>query len=1035
MHKIQSGKKWWTLCLVMLISIAAPLLPYLQTTASASGVQLLDNQMENVCLSENCGSLNITLNLPNGVTAAAETVSAKRVQQVDNGGKLDNFNLVHTGGNTWESGNIFLTGSNSHCDVDDAAKSRTVFNVTVTGPATGSANNLTTCRTNVTLTINTVGKGAKATTGSIAGTLKSPVIAGGDVGICPTGTSVEITNKKTNVLISNGKVLLDNKGHYDSGQIPPGVYHVAARCSYPAYQSTADVSGDVTVVAGKAANGDLKGNAITRDATVGTGISPDAATKPQKDIATCDNTAGILSWIVCPIIDIMTHSVDGIYAYVIQPLLKTNPLPLDTNQPNYKVWSSFRIIGDIFLVIALLVIVFGQSIGGGLIDAYSAKKILPRLLAAAVLINISYYLVALAVDVSNIIGGGIQSLLLTPFSSAKVGIRVGDGAAGIGLTATVASIWAGVTATGATAAAGAAAAATAAAAEASAAGGAAVVAGGSLLSGLLPAFLLFILLPALLIIVAILAVVIFREGLILLLVLTSPVAFALYCLPNTEQYFRKWWDLLVKTLLVYPIIAVLFALGNIFAITITNSSGFGGPLKPLIGIVALFVPLFLIPFAFKLAGGILGRLHEIISTGGKRGIEGVKGNPNDQNSLRNQAKFKMNDALTTRQERAYNGLKAPGNSWAKRRLGSAIGVGNIQARRARYNKAGASLMADQIATGDDTNVRDTLIAWDPTGNGGAGGWYRRMDMENGHAVAGASAVYKDKTQGQEAHNKAMSLWGGNKSYMQEAMYYEWKKTGFEGAKMERIESQYGQILAENGFSGDEGTALMKGVTFKHQGDSLSGKHSSFKQDKKTGQWGWERDGVAYANEWGRRVDTYGAGKQDEKSYKDMTTDYVDMSNAITELGNSTPMAGADHVFTEGRFKGKTRGQVEEARSIIERVATVVDPDQRQSGVQVKPPEAAGEHGDGSGPQGGGFGISSAPVEVQKAAGGLTSTVQGIMAGEGRRAVTASGRQYAEASPGAPQGGSRSSASQSGSGGSGIVKPGDKDFKIPPGSRP
>jgi hypothetical protein len=619
----------------MLISVAAPLLPYFQTAASASGVQLLDDQMENVCASNNCGSLSITLNLPSGVTASAETVSAKRVQQVDNGGKLDNFDLKHTGGNTWESGNIFLTGTNSHCDVDEAAKSRTVFNITVSGDATGSANNLTTCRTNVTSTINTVSKGAKATTGSIAGTLKSPVIAGGDVGNCPTGTSVEITNKKTKVLISSGKVLLDNKGHYDSGQIPPGVYHVAARCSYPAYQSTADVGGDVTVVAGIAANGDLKGDAITRDATVGTGTNPDATTKPQKDVATCDNTAGLLSWIVCPVIDILTHSIDGIYAYVIQPLLKTNPLPLDTNQPNYKVWSSFRIIGDVFLVIALLVIVFGQSIGGGLIDAYSAKKILPRLLAAAVLINISYYIVALAVDVTNIIGGGIQSLLLTPFSVAKEGIRVGDGAAGIGLTATVAAVWAGVTTVGAAGAA--AAGATAVAAET-----ATVVAGGTLLSGLLPAFLLFILLPALLIIVAILAVVIFREGLILLLVLTSPIAFALYCLPNTEQYFRKWWDLLLKTLLVYPIMALLFALGNIFAITITNAAGFGGPLKALIGIVALFVPLFLIPFAFKLAGGILGRLHEIISTGGKRGIEGVKGNPNDQNSLRNQAKFKMN---------------------------------------------------------------------------------------------------------------------------------------------------------------------------------------------------------------------------------------------------------------------------------------------------------------------------------------------------------------------------------------------------------
>ena len=51
-----------------------------------------------------------------------------------------------------------------------------------------------------------------------------------------------------------------------------------------------------------------------------------------------------------------------------------------------------RSIANIIIIFALLAVVFSQSIGGGMIDAYTAKKIMPRLLAAAIFVNISIYL-------------------------------------------------------------------------------------------------------------------------------------------------------------------------------------------------------------------------------------------------------------------------------------------------------------------------------------------------------------------------------------------------------------------------------------------------------------------------------------------------------------------------------------------------------------------------------------------------------------------------------------------------------------------
>jgi hypothetical protein len=301
--------------------------------------------------------------------------------------------------------------------------------------------------------------------------------------------------------------------------------------------------------------------------TGGAGIAyADPTTTPTdgSDAPGCEDSGYALSWIMCKVIAGLADTVDWIYGSLVQPLLQINPVDInnDSNDPShtYAIWSNFRVYGDIFLVIALLVIVFGESIGGGMIDAYSAKKILPRLLIAAILINLSIYLIALAVDVTNVVGDGLNNLLQAPF---KAQINSNDFYVlhmikATGATGSVLTVGAIV--------------------------GIAFKAQAGF-DGLMY-FLVIALVPALFIFLAIMATVILRRGLILLLIFLSPIAFALYCLPNTEKYFRQWWDTLFKALLVYPIIAAMFAMGNILSVVISSStSGIAGSLATLIGLV------------------------------------------------------------------------------------------------------------------------------------------------------------------------------------------------------------------------------------------------------------------------------------------------------------------------------------------------------------------------------------------------------------------------------------------------------------------
>ena len=70
-----------------------------------------------------------------------------------------------------------------------------------------------------------------------------------------------------------------------------------------------------------------------------------------------------------------------------------------------------RNIANIIFIIAFIFVIYSQLTSMG-ISNYGIKRMLPKIIVAAILINLSYYICAVLVDTSNIIGAQLQNLLV-----------------------------------------------------------------------------------------------------------------------------------------------------------------------------------------------------------------------------------------------------------------------------------------------------------------------------------------------------------------------------------------------------------------------------------------------------------------------------------------------------------------------------------------------------------------------------------------------------------------------------------------------
>jgi hypothetical protein len=312
--------------------------------------------------------------------------------------------------------------------------------------------------------------------------------------------------------------------------------------------------------------------------------------------------AGVLAFILCPVTQLIVSATDFIEKNLIIPYLTVSPLSPDPSNAIYRLWDSVRNIANVLFIVAFFMVIFSQATSVGLSN-YGIKRLLPRLAIVAIGTNLSYYLVAFVIDAFNVMGAGVGELVMSV-------IIQGGGGSGADSTGSIFGVLA--------------------------VGLAAVIFTGGAALGWLFSLLGIVFL---IILVAVVTLVL-RQMLILMLVILSPLAFVAWLLPNTEKYFTKWRELLIKLLMMYPLIVLLFAIGKIVAALLTSgdielatgaagSEGVTSAIKLVLSTFAAALPLVLIPATFAAGGTMISKLYNGIQNRGQTAQKalGDKGKP------------------------------------------------------------------------------------------------------------------------------------------------------------------------------------------------------------------------------------------------------------------------------------------------------------------------------------------------------------------------------------------------------------------------
>ena len=294
-----------------------------------------------------------------------------------------------------------------------------------------------------------------------------------------------------------------------------------------------------------------------------------------------------IGWIICPLSNWLADGIDYMYS-ALQEFLKTKPLET-TNQNSgiYLAWVIMRNISNVAFIVAFLVIIYSQLTSVG-ISNYGVKKMLPRLIIAAVLVNLSFTICAILLDLSNIAGYAFQDAFMGIKNTIST---VGEN--------TSTWTWSEVISTALS-------------------NGALAVGAGYAVSLALTTELLPMLVPAAtlagLTLLFILLIMAARQALIIILIIVSPLAFVCYLLPGTEKWFKKWRDSFLTMLVFFPAFAVVFGGAQLAGIIIIqNASGSNGAIMHILGMLVQIIPLAITPLIMKFSGGVLGKFAGFVN--------------------------------------------------------------------------------------------------------------------------------------------------------------------------------------------------------------------------------------------------------------------------------------------------------------------------------------------------------------------------------------------------------------------------------------
>ncbi|HEY1085884.1 MAG TPA: hypothetical protein VGE34_04125 [Candidatus Saccharimonadales bacterium] len=316
-------------------------------------------------------------------------------------------------------------------------------------------------------------------------------------------------------------------------------------------------------------------------------LTPQPTPKNTNNLSSCELDG--IGWLVCPASKWIAEGMDYLYG-IVESFLRVEPLATTNASGNaygiYQMWKIMLNIANVGFIIGFLILIYGQ-ITGGTVSNYTIKKLLPRIIVAAVLVNISYWVCSLAVDLSNVLGTSVQQLFMSMFD--QLGAANSQGS-----HVNLSSVnWSSVTA--------------AALSGTAVIGGFAFLSGGvGVSAGALALTIVVALIPAVFAVFVAVAILAARQALITIFIIISPLAFVAYLMPNTEEWFKRWRKLFISMLVMFPAFAVVFGGAQLAGKVIIQTAD-SMPIV-ILGLVVQVVPLFITPFLIKLSSGLLSTI-------------------------------------------------------------------------------------------------------------------------------------------------------------------------------------------------------------------------------------------------------------------------------------------------------------------------------------------------------------------------------------------------------------------------------------------
>ena len=283
--------------------------------------------------------------------------------------------------------------------------------------------------------------------------------------------------------------------------------------------------------------------------------------------------------IICSGQNLFATITDILYGTIAKMLVdQTELTKSDTVR---KHWGNFLTIANIILIIAFLVVIYSTATSTGGLSNYDVKKLLPRIIIFAIAINLSFYICMALVDLSTIVGKGIFGLLMGGSTGAPPQlINSAQKTAGVLESAGIVV---------------------------------AMVAIAAVLVILVGA-------PIILALLAIVFALVVRGIALMILVIISPVAIALYLFNNQglSKGFTMWRDNYIKLLLVYPLFMLVWG-GTRVVSGLVNQGDQGGInalFVLLVETICLITPALSIMPLFKASGDIMGKATLMAATNG-----------------------------------------------------------------------------------------------------------------------------------------------------------------------------------------------------------------------------------------------------------------------------------------------------------------------------------------------------------------------------------------------------------------------------------